>query len=268
MHLKRIITAIAALPLLIAVLTMSGVFVFTVIIVAVAMIAMYEYYGIVFSRCGASVKLFITVGYLSGALLIWTQYLRKPDLLAIVLAVNLIATGFISLFLYEKNREIFSEAAKQSLGLVYIPLFISFFILIRDSDNGVEWIYFLLAVVFAGDIGAFYTGFFLGRTKLAPAISPNKTLEGSIGGIFANIVAGVSIKYFFLPQVEWSDCMLIAISIGIAGQVGDLFESELKRTWNIKDSGEILPGHGGILDRIDALLFAAPLLYFIKEIVL
>jgi phosphatidate cytidylyltransferase len=97
----------------------------------------------------------------------------------------------------------------------------------------------------------------LGRHKLSPAISPGKTIEGAIGGLVANLVIGAIGKFFFLPGLPWGTALLFFITVGIAGQVGDLFESELKRSSNIKDSSGILPGHGGILDRIDALLFAS-----------
>ena len=110
-----------------------------------------------------------------------------------------------------------------------------------------------------------YAGSFLGKHKLCPAVSPGKTIEGSVGGLIANLGAGAIFKYFFLPAYSWGLSLLFFISVGIAGQIGDLFESELKRSAGIKDSGGILPGHGGILDRIDALLFAAPVAWFFKE---
>jgi phosphatidate cytidylyltransferase len=107
----------------------------------------------------------------------------------------------------------------------------------------------------------------LGRHKLSPAISPGKTVEGAIGGLAANLVVGAIGKTLFLPSLPWSLSILFFLAVGIAGQLGDLFESEMKRSSNIKDSSNILPGHGGILDRIDALLFACPVAYvFIRFI--
>ena len=150
---------------------------------------------------------------------------------------------------------------------MYIPLFISNLVLIRNGIHGISWLYFLLFIVFSGDIGSFYIGSLLGRHKLCPAVSPNKTIEGSVGGLAANIASGALFKHFFMPLLPWGLSILFFLSIGVVGQVGDLFESELKRTGNIKDSGTILPGHGGILDRIDALLFAAPLAYLFKEFI-
>jgi phosphatidate cytidylyltransferase len=124
------------------------------------------------------------------------------------------------------------------------------------------WIFFLLSIVFAGDVSALYTGSFFGRRKLAPSISPGKTIEGSFGGLAANLVVGSAFKAFFMPHLTWLPTLIFILSVGVAGQIGDLFESELKRTSQLKDSGGILPGHGGFFDRIDALLFAAPVTYF------
>lgn len=151
----------------------------------------------------------------------------------------------------------------QVQGVIYIPLSLSILILIRNGAEGISWIFFLLAIVFAGDTSAFYFGTYFGRHKLSPGISPGKTIEGSIGGILANILVGSGFKLLLFPHVPWGICLLFFILIGIAGQVGDLYESALKRKAGVKDSGNILPGHGGILDRIDALLFATPVLYFL-----
>ena len=156
---------------------------------------------------------------------------------------------------------------KQLQGVIYIPVLLSFLILIRESSSGMIWIFVLLAVIFAGDTGAYYVGSYFGRHKLSPAVSPGKTIEGSIGGLVANLVIGSVGKAFFLSELPWGLSLLFILAVGIAGQVGDLFESELKRSSGIKDSSGILPGHGGVLDRIDALLFASPVAYiFIRFI--
>ena len=107
-------------------------------------------------------------------------------------------------------------------------------------------------------------GSYLGRHKLNPAVSPGKTIEGAVGGLVGNLLVGSIGKFFFFPAHPWGSAVLFFIAVGLAGQVGDLFESLFKRTSKIKDSGGILPGHGGVLDRIDALLFASPVAYFFK----
>lgn len=118
----------------------------------------------------------------------------------------------------------------------------------------------MLAVIFAGDTGAFYAGRSLGKHKLT-RISPGKTWEGTIGGLFSNIAAAVIYGYLFFPSLSVITIMVLAIAIGISGQIGDLTESMLKRIAKVKDSGRVLPGHGGLLDRIDGMLFSIPTLY-------
>jgi phosphatidate cytidylyltransferase len=144
------------------------------------------------------------------------------------------------------------------------PPFPFIFTLIRSAESGAGWIFLLLLIVAAGDTGAFYSGTYLGRHKLCPWVSPKKTIEGSLGGLAANIIVALVFKTILLPSLAVLPCIVFAVVIGIAGQVGDLFASEFKRSAGIKDSGTLLPGHGGFLDRLDALLFASPLAYLLK----
>ena len=137
---------------------------------------------------------------------------------------------------------------------------------ILDSPGGNEMILQGDRLIFAGDIGAFYAGTYLGRNKLCPSVSPKKTIEGALGGIAANLLVGGLFFLFVLPPLPWGFGLVALVAMGAAGQVGDLFESVLKRAAGVKDSGAILPGHRGILDRIDALLFAAPLAYAFKAV--
>jgi len=132
----------------------------------------------------------------------------------------------------------------------------------------VQWIFFLLFIVFSGDTGAYYVGSYLGRHKLCPSISPGKTIEGAVGGVISSVIIGYGFKMMVLPQLNPSATIALIIVVNLAAQAGDLFESELKRAGNIKDSGAILPGHGGLLDRIDALLFAAPVIYLFKAYIM
>jgi phosphatidate cytidylyltransferase len=116
-----------------------------------------------------------------------------------------------------------------------------------------------------GDAAAFYIGTLFGKHKLAPVVSPGKTVEGSLAGLAGNVGAGLGCKMVLALPISWGACLLFSFLMGIGAQVGDLFESQMKRAADIKDSGNILPGHGGILDRFDATLFAAPVLYLLKE---
>jgi len=192
--------------------------------------------------------------------------LHGADRLLHAIVLYFIGSAFVSVFLYKKDPRNFKTAQKMMVGIIYIPGLLSYLILIRDGVlmEGAVWIFFILAIVFAGDIGALYAGTFLGKHKLNPAVSPKKTIEGSLGGIAANIIIGTCFWLLFLPELSGWVCLLFFVSLGVMGQVGDLFESGLKRVAGIKDSGGILPGHGGILDRADAAMFAAPVAYLFK----
>jgi phosphatidate cytidylyltransferase len=131
-----------------------------------------------------------------------------------------------------------------------------------------RWILLLLCIVFSGDTAALYVGTLIGRHKLAPAISPGKTVEGAVGGLAVGLLVGLLAKHLLLPALPWGTAVGFCLLVGVAGQVGDLFESALKRSSDVKDSGSILPGHGGVLDRIDALLFAAPVAYLCRGYIL
>jgi phosphatidate cytidylyltransferase len=165
---------------------------------------------------------------------------------------------------------------QQIQGIIYVPVLLSFLVFIRYQENGTTWIFSLLCIIFAGDIGAYYVGTYFGRRKLLPRVSPGKTIEGALGGLCANIAVGSLINANLhrlpwgldMPGWPWGVAVLFFMSAGLLGQFGDLFESQFKRAANIKDSGNILPGHGGLLDRIDALLFAAPVAYIFKMYVL
>jgi phosphatidate cytidylyltransferase len=150
------------------------------------------------------------------------------------------------------------------IGIVYICIYLSFLVSVRNGPDGIQWIFFILLVLWMGDTGAYIVGSMVGRIKLYPAVSPNKTIEGALAGLLFSVVAGLACKKIFLPPISMTHCILLTAGIALFGQLGDLCESVFKREKGFKDSGTILPGHGGILDRIDSLLFAAPFLYYYK----
>ena len=267
MHLKRWITGIVVLPFLFLMIYKGGAL-FAVSVSIICVLALCEYFRIVFNTRGKTISgIILLMGLIGGPIIICAAYKNALDFIIIILALNLITSGFFALTQFKSDSFILENFNKQVLGIIYIPILLSFLVLIRNGTDGMLWIFFFLFVVFAGDIGAFYVGSYLGSHKLCPSVSPKKTIEGSIGGLSSNLGAGILLKYFFFPNFTWGPSILLFLFIGIAGQVGDLFESVLKRSANIKDSGSLLPGHGGILDRIDALLFAAPVVYFFKEFI-
>ena len=264
MHLKRWITGLIALPFLIFLVYIGG-FPFIVLVGFACICSLWEFYRIVFNDDGDILSgAVIWWGYIIGFGIIVIAHIAGSESMLVVLALNLVIVGLISLFLYKSRPSIVNVIPKQILGIVYIPLLLSFLVSIRREPDGMSWIFVLLAIIFAGDTSAYYVGSYFGRHKLNPAVSPGKTIEGAFGGLAGNLVVGSIAKSFFLPAVAWGPAVFFFLAAGLAGQVGDLFESEFKRSSKIKDSGGILPGHGGFLDRIDALLFASPVAYLFK----
>lgn len=182
---------------------------------------------------------------------------------ALVFALG--ATVFFSTsLLYQKsfeNLEILSRFQSRGIvGTFYVGLLPSFAFQLLERPHGLMWFFALLSIVFAGDTFAYLVGWKLGKRLLMPQVSPKKTIEGSIGGLLGSVLAG-AIFSKLIPGAPLEKMILLGALVGAAGQMGDLFESMLKRVANQKDSGSLMPGHGGVLDRIDGVLFAAPLMY-------
>jgi len=147
-------------------------------------------------------------------------------------------------------------------GIFFIGFLLAYVSLIRNLPNGKLWTLFLMATVWAGDVSALLVGSVFGRHKLYPKISPNKTFEGLGGSILGSIIVGLAFSFLFLPRLQKGVCIFLAAGIGVFGQLGDFTESMLKRGARVKDSGTLIPGHGGMLDRLDSFLFSAPFLHY------
>jgi len=179
----------------------------------------------------------------------------------------------LSLLFMATSEDLSSTISKMGmtlLGILLIGFLLAYVSLIRNMVNGRLWVLFLIATIWAGDISALFSGSFLGKHKLYPKISPKKTFEGLIGSIVGSIIVAFTFSLLFLPDAEKGFCIFLAMGLGILGQLGDFTESMLKRSAQVKDSGTLIPGHGGMLDRLDSFLFSAPflhysLLYLLKE---
>jgi phosphatidate cytidylyltransferase len=260
-HLKRWITGLSALPFLVFLIYLGGS-PFILLVGVACVCSLWEYDRIVFNADRRMMYNAVTFwAYLISIGILIAAYTAGPESVLFLVALNLISAGVLSVFIYKTNPAVVEIIQKQAMGVVYIPLSLSFLVTIRHEPGGMIWIFFILVIIFAGDITAFYVGSYLGRRKLCPAISPGKTVEGAIGGLAANLLVGIIGKYLFFQGLAWGPVLIFSVVAGIAGQAGDLFESEMKRSSKVKDSGGLLPGHGGFLDRIDALLFASPVAY-------
>jgi phosphatidate cytidylyltransferase len=242
---------------------------YVVVALIPAIIALWEYYRIVFIGHSPEIPLIALLwSYAAGAAIVWVLPTHGFKALVALLIIHLIGAGFFSIVRFSKAQDAPVVVLKQVFGVIYIPTCLGFLGLLYNAVEGIHWVFLLLLVVAAGDTGAFYVGSYLGRHKLAPAVSPKKTIEGAIGGLVANLIAAFVYRLLFLPTLSTAGLILFALGVGVVGQAGDLFESEFKRVAGVKDSGALLPGHGGFLDRMDALIFAAPVAYLIKEYLL
>lgn len=188
----------------------------------------------------------------------------------IVLPVFVVLFFFFALFFLFRLQQIDRVASQLALicsGFIYISILLSHVGLLRHADSGREWVFFVLLVIMACDSCAYFSGMALGRHKLYPAVSPKKSIEGAVGGLCGSVVAAFLAKIWFFSALTSFDCVLLGLFLSVAGQLGDLFESLLKRSFDVKDSGSLFPGHGGILDRLDSLLFAFPLAYYYAQFV-
>ena len=270
MLLQRWITSIALLPLLLVVLVKFDRLTFSIFISAVSLLSAREYLKITGPVCEAIAdKKMQGLFYLTCAAMPVAACIGSEPAVFSVISTNLILAGCIALSDFSRRAEVFHAVARQVLGAVYISSFLTLLVLIHELDQGAVWIIWLLLVVFAGDTGAYYTGCYLGKRKLAPTVSPKKTLEGAAGGIAASIITGVVFHMIVFDGLQYTGIIFIsALLIAVTAQAGDLFASAMKRAGGIKDSGSLLPGHGGVLDRIDGLVFAVPVLYMLKVFVL
>ena len=184
---------------------------------------------------------------------------------------SLLVFSFLSLFTYflisAKNHggidqaTHFKELMFAFFGLIYLGFIPTYFSRIYEVPSGSRWLMLFLFIVWAGDTGAYFAGKKFGKRKLYFAISPNKTIEGGIGGLAVSMFITLIFKLFFLQGMSWFLVFFVPLIVGITAQVGDLCESFLKRAFDKKDSGTILPGHGGFLDRFDGVVFSLPVMY-------
>jgi phosphatidate cytidylyltransferase len=238
------------------------------VVFVVAALALWEYLDLA-AAMGAKTPRVVVIVCLAVLL---AAIFRRPDLIAPVTGALSLALLIVCTFRSPVNR-VLPDTAYSVFGLVYIGLSMATLYLLSAEDNGPSLLLFLFLVVWSGDIAALYIGRAFGRWTMAPTLSPNKTWEGALASVAASVLVAVvlvwlgriltahGVEYISYPGgfLRW---ISLAILLNAAAQVGDLVESAIKRGAGVKDSGRLLPGHGGVLDRIDALLLAAPVLWY------
>ncbi len=278
--LKRVLTAVVLIPIVVGIVFWAPGWFFAAVLAFLACVTTAEYLDLIKAYGSrpfrAPIYFFLLLSVIASGTL--ASGASGSKLLPVFFAVTLlfaiaVIVVLIGAMTRENLRDSLPDAAYSLLALPYITLPLVAIISLRSGELGPFVVLYLLLIVWAGDIAAFFVGRSVGRNKLAPRISPNKTWEGTLASVAASIVVGGALAYgvvwyrgFFADKAAAVRVAAIAavaaIPINIAAQLGDLVESMMKRGAGVKDSGSILPGHGGMLDRIDALLFAAPVLWY------
>lgn len=259
---QRIITAVIALPLLILLIGCAGATFFSFFIAFVLFLSLLE-----FNRMGLGDEFCFERWFAAAMGTCFVPFQLSGNYgSALVLAMTgflLLATLF--LFHFQALENVHHQLSWLLLGFFYLLLPLGHLIALRLLPDGRQWIFLTLLVIMSCDSCAYFIGRKIGKRKLYPAVSPNKSVEGALGGLVGSILAVFLAKLTFLPLIGFFDGLALGLVLGTAGQLGDLFESLLKRACGVKDSGTIIPGHGGLLDRLDSLLFAFPLVYYVAR---
>ncbi|MBI5602081.1 MAG: phosphatidate cytidylyltransferase [Deltaproteobacteria bacterium] len=258
-HGKRLITASLIIPLLFLALYFGGPVLFIFLVWAGFSLGNREWFYLIYQKPSGFI---LWLHWFLGSLALWGAYFKGIDGLFLALILGALFCFIYMIVTFPNQKPFFDSLGKQIFALWYLPLYLPFFVLIRKESHGLNWVFFLLAVNYAGDTAAYYVGRTWGRHKLAPLISPQKTIEGSLGGLTANILLAWIFQVTLFPQYPQLQIIGLGLLLGMVSQLGDLLESMFKRTVRVKDSGSLFPGHGGFLDRADSVLLPAPLVYF------
>ena len=265
--MSRIITALIVLPVLIASILISWLApLFVALALAAMVLGLYEFWLLAKRR---GLKPDVVVGFAGAAALFTVFYFDRPAeapiLLLLILPGLTIAVLAAAMLRGAPFENMIASTGATLLGVMYVALLGGHLVAVRmgfEQQRAAHLLSFFFLVIMGSDTGAYYTGRALGRHKLAPKVSPGKTWEGAIGGMVASLLMAAISHYWFFPELPLKLALPLAALMNILGVLGDLTESALKRGAGAKDAAQILPGHGGLLDRLDSLLFNAPVIYY------
>jgi len=263
---KRVASSIVLIPVFVWITTGAWAWVFQLLVVAASAVACREL-ARMFERTGRPISTWLTVGV--GAALTASfatslyagpdgsgRWMPTPEL-ALLVGVGVICSAP----LWSAGRPVVESTANTLFGAVYVGWLLGYAIWLQGRASGPQLVLFLVGVTWAGESAAYLVGSSIGRHRLAPILSPRKTLEGAIAQIIVSVAAAIALGYWLLPACGLIGAAGAGVVLGVIGQVGDLAESAIKRSIGTKDTADLIPGHGGMLDRIDSLLFNAPALY-------
>lgn len=256
--ITRLLAALVGLAVLLPALLLGGTVAVEIIVPLVGLLCVLEYAGMAFPDDRGVA----TVWMLAGLSLVYVPALYLADApVAWLGAVVVVATlGFVTLRPGASLERAADLVGRYLVGMGWIGL-LGFLPLVRRLEHGLAWVFMVLVISWLGDTGAYFAGRSFGRRKLHPRVSPKKTWEGAVGGVLAAVLGALVVRAVALPSLGLLEAVLLGAVLCVCGILGDLSESLLKRAHSVKDSGWIMPGHGGLLDRIDSLLFVVPLLY-------
>ena len=266
---KRVGSAVVLIPIFVWVTTGAPTWVFQLLVIAASVAACLEL-ARMFERTGRPISTRLTVG-VGGALTASfatslyaslgddgksLRWVPTPEL-ALVVGILLICSAP----LWTSGRPVVESTANTLFGAIYVGWLLGYAIWLQNRADGPQLVLFLVGVTWAGESAAYLVGSSLGRHRLAPILSPRKTVEGAVAQVIVSVAAALALATWLLPGCGLAGAAGAGILLGVIGQVGDLAESAIKRSIGTKDTGGLIPGHGGMLDRIDSLLFNAPALY-------
>lgn len=256
----RLATAAVAIPLLLLVIFAPVSWPMATVVFVAGLLGAAEIANMAFSRHPAEQILLVGI---TG--LVMAGALGGPTHPWLALSITGVVCLGLTWVLFRRSD---FEAGLRDLGLailgaLYVGLLLPHFVwLHRLPGDGPYWVVFVLAIGMVGDTAGYFVGKYLGRHQLAPLVSPKKTVEGAVGIVVGSVLTGIVCHYAVLRDVPFNHILFLATTMGVIGQIGDLCESLFKRAFGVKDSGWIFPGHGGVLDRVDSLLFPAAFVYY------
>jgi phosphatidate cytidylyltransferase len=264
MGIKRVLASIVLIPILYVIVWELPPVYFTGLVVVAAVIGQYEFYRMARNR---GIRPLTVIGIALGVLVSIAIDFYQPDLRggrggAFLVTLCVLLVTVVRLFSSRPVEGAIEDISVTFLGIFYVAMLFGFQMALRMGDHGRQWLLFMYLVIWASDTGAYYIGSSLGKHKLYPKISPKKSVEGLIGGMLAAAGVALLCRVWFLPFVGIQEAAVLGLVLAVTGTLGDLVESLFKRSAGVKDSGSLIPGHGGILDRMDSMLFAAPVLYY------
>jgi len=270
--MKRVLTAVVLIPLVFLLIFKAPIWLLTIVTALVAELALWEYLGLADATGAKTPRIAAMIAVAVPFLFTCGFTFLRPEYIGPVLGCLALMLFIVCAFRSPLSR-VLPDTAYSVFGILYIGLSLTTLPLLWGQENGPSLLLFLFLAVWSGDIAALYIGRAYGSRKLAPSISPNKTWEGSVASVVGSVL--ITLLLLWIAQLLTTRNLMtlsypgsvfrwvsLTVLLNIAAQIGDLIESAIKRGAGVKDSGTLLPGHGGVLDRIDALLLAAPVLWY------